>query len=213
MTSSSRGDLAHRKKIDVPASSGGDHSDTLLSFDWVPPGGSLEIDLGCHRGVFVVAMAQLHPSIHFLGVERQRHRVERCLEKITRRALPNAHVVQGEGLRALRALPASCANVIHVSFPDPWPKRRHHSRRLVKDEFLRAAWRSLGEEGSLRLMTDDESYFLAMTEAASGFDGFMIIPWDDGREYPETEFQRKFTAVAKPIYRLALRRCSSMRSA
>lgn len=184
-----------------------------LSFDFLPSAGPVEIDLGCHRGLFVVEMATRYSAPFFLGVERQRHRVERCAAKIVRLGLANAHVIQGEGLETLRALPANRVDVIHVSFPDPWPKRRHHARRLVNREFVGEAWRALRADGSLRLMTDDEPYFFAMRDAADGFAGFRAIAWDDGRDYPETEFQKKFAAIAKPIHRLALRRCDSMSSA
>ncbi len=158
-------------------------------------------------------MARLFPDVRFLGIEQQRKRVEKTRAKIERLELPNAQVMQGEGLETLRnLLPAGCAAVVHVSFPDPWPKRRHHSRRLVNRDFLREAWRVLAQNGTLRLMTDDEPYFVAMREAAEGFDGFRPVEWADGREYPETEFQKKFAAIAKPIHRLALRRCESMSS-
>ncbi|HEY8900780.1 MAG TPA: tRNA (guanosine(46)-N7)-methyltransferase TrmB [Chthoniobacterales bacterium] len=179
--------------------------------DWLC--GPVEIDVGCHKGIFVVEMARIFPEIKFLGVEWQRKRVERTRAKIERMELSNAQVIQGEGLETLRdRLPAGCAQVVHVSFPDPWPKRRHHVRRLVRQDFLRETWRVLAPGGSLRLMTDDEPYFVAMREAVAEFDGFSPIDWDDGRVYPETEFQRKFAAIAKPIHRLALRRCDSTSS-
>lgn len=184
-----------------------------VSFEFLPARGPIEVDLGCHRGRFVVEMAMRYPANYFFGVERQRHRVERCAAKIARLGLTNAHVIQGEGLEVLQAMPAAGADVIHVSFPDPWPKRRHHSRRLVNRSLLAAAWRVLRTNGSLRLMTDDGPYFLAMRAAAEGFAGFRPMAWDDGRDYPETEFQKKFVAAAKPIHRLALRRCDSTSSA
>ncbi len=167
----------------------------------------LEIDLGCHRGRFVVSMAERYPDRRFLGVERQVGRVLRCRAKITRLGLGNAWVIAGEGLETLRErVPAGGAEVIHVSFPDPWPKRRHHVRRLVNAEFLRAAHGTLAAGGVLRLMTDDAPYFAAMEAAVAASAGFAPVPWDDGREYPETEFQRKFAEIGKPVYRLALRR-------
>jgi len=60
-------------------------------------------------------------------------------------------------------------------------------------------------------MTDDEPYFRAMEEAVAAFEGFEPTAWNDGREYPPTEFQQKFEGV-KSIYRLALRRCDSSSS-
>ena len=83
---------------------------------------------------------------------------------------------------------------------------------MVNGEFLREVWRLLEPGGALRLMTDDEPYFRAMELATAGCDGFSPTGWDDGREYPPTEFQQKFESRL-PIYRLALRRCDSMSSA
>ncbi|MDD5198347.1 MAG: tRNA (guanosine(46)-N7)-methyltransferase TrmB [Terrimicrobiaceae bacterium] len=181
--------------------------------EWLRSGEPLEIDLGCHKGTFVVAMARQFPCVRFLGIERQRGRVEKSRAKIERLALANARVVPGEGLETLRdLLPDGVARVVHVSFPDPWPKRRHQARRLVNRAFLDEAWRVIEPGGTLRVMTDDAPYFAAMIGVAAGFPGFREADWEDGRIYPETEFQRKFAALAKPIYRLALRRCDSMSS-
>ena len=177
---------------------------------WTAMPSPLEVDVGCHKGKFLVEMARLYLERRFLGIERQSSRVAGCMKKIARLELPNAHAVQGEGIGLLRELGLK-ARVIHVSFPDPWPKRRHHIRRLVSAAFLAEAWRVLERGGELRLMTDDELYFRAMESDASGCDGFEPAEWDDGREYPPTEFQTKFES--KPVYRLALRRCDSMSSA
>jgi len=176
---------------------------------WAGLDSPIEVDVGCHRGTFLVAMAKLYPEQRFLGIERQPSRVERCLKKIARLNLSNAHAVQGEGLTMLRELELR-ARVIHVSFPDPWPKRRHHIRRMVNADFLAEAWPVIEPGGVLRLMTDDESYFSAMKQAALACPGFEPVDWEDGRTYPPTEFQMKFES--KPVYRLALRRCDSTSS-
>jgi tRNA (guanine-N7-)-methyltransferase len=170
-----------------------------------PPGTRLEVDLGCAKGVFVAGMAQREPETVFVGIESQLHRVTSTGKKIRRHDLANACVVRGECFLAVREWfsPAS-VDVFHVSFPDPWPKRRHHLRRLVNPAFLAAVQRTLKPCGSLRLMTDDLPYFQAMNQAVTVCGGFMEIPWDDGREYPQTEFQAHFESQGLPVYRLAL---------
>ena len=181
-----------------------------LPASWLALALPIEVDVGCHKGKFLAEMAQRYPDRRFLGIERQSSRVAGCVRKIGRLELTNAHAWCGEGLGIFRELELK-ARVIHVSFPDPWPKRRHHIRRLVGDGFFDEAWRVLEPKGSLRLMTDDEPYFRAMERAAANCEGFEASDWDDGREYPPTEFQMKFES--KPVYRLALRRCDSMSSA
>lgn len=177
---------------------------------WLKRPEPIEIDVGCHRGTFLVAMAEKFPDIRFLGIERQASRVARCVSKIDRLGLRNAHAVQCEGIDALAGMGG--VRAIHVSFPDPWPKRRHWDRRLVNESFLEAAWKLLEPGGVLRLMTDDEPYFRAMEASIARTSGFRGESWDDGREYPETEFQKKFAAAAKPVYRVAIARCESMSS-
>jgi tRNA (guanine-N7-)-methyltransferase len=185
-----------------------------LPLEWVFESDPLEIDVGCHRGAFVVGMAERYPRIRFLGIERQRNRVERTQKKLVRLGLTNGQVRQDEGLNgALRVLGPQSADIIHVSFPDPWPKRRHHVRRMVNAEFLNIAWQLLKPCGQLRLMTDDEPYFRAMESVASqAADRFRPVAWDDGREVPMTEFQRKFAAVGLTPHRLALAACSDKSS-
>jgi len=177
---------------------------------WLELALPIEVDVGCHKGRFLAEMAQLHPERRFLGIDRQSSRVASCLKKIARLGIANVHALQGEGIGVLGELKLR-VRVIHVSFPDPWPKRRHHIRRLVREGFLAEAWRALEPRGELRLMTDDEPYFRAMEREAGAARGFEPVEWEDGREYPPTEFQLKFES--KPVYRLALRRCDSMSSA
>lgn len=174
--------------------------------EWSLPLDPLEIDVGCHRGAFLVGMAERYPRIRFLGIERQRNRVERCQKKLVRLGISNAQVRQDEGLMgALQTLGSGSVSAIHVSFPDPWPKRRHHVRRMVNAGFLNEAWEILVPGGQLRLMTDDEPYFRAMELAAGqASERFYPVEWEDGREAPLTEFQRKFAAMGLTPYRLAL---------
>lgn len=185
--------------------------------DLLPPGWHggaappLEIDVGCHKGLFLVEMARLHPGHNFLGVELQSERVERTRKKIRTLALPNAAVVRAEGQEVVRALPAFCADGIHVLFPDPWPKRRHHVRRLVQAGFLRDCARVLKPGGLLRLVTDDAAYAANMEEVAAGCP---LLPRGvDERTYPLTEFQKKFLTDARPVYTLVLRRVDFSNSA
>lgn len=178
----------------------------LLPPGWTGSGAApLEIDVGCHKGLFLVEMARQYPERNFLGIERQNERVEKTRKKIARMALTNAAVLTGEGADTLSGLPEGCAEHIHVLFPDPWPKRRHHLRRLVQPGFLKECARLLKGGGWLRLVTDDKDYAQAMGEHAREAEGFTLSESDD-REYPLTEFQTKFLSDGRPVYRWILRR-------
>lgn len=168
----------------------------------------LEIDVGCHKGLFLVEMAGRFPERNFFGVECQKERVEKTRQKIRARGLTNAAVVQAEGETALKALPDICVDFIHVLFPDPWPKRRHQVRRLIQGRFLAVVCRVLRPAGFLRLVTDDGEYAQAMEDAVMKCSG-LIREVSEDREYPATEFQKKFLLDQRPIYSLLLRRIGS----
>lgn len=150
-------------------------------------------------------MAVQHPERNFLGIECQSDRVGKARKKIDALGLANARVVRAEGLEAIRCLPDACAEGIHVLFPDPWPKRRHHARRLVQRDFLAVCLRVIRPGGRLRLVTDDGPYALAMREAAREVSEFREEVGED-RDYPLTEFQKKFLTDGRPFFSLLLRR-------
>lgn len=159
-------------------------------------GRPLQIDIGCHRGTFLAAMAQGLPETDFLGIERLSARVERSNAKFARLGLANARALRAGGLEAVKELPAGCAAGIHVLFPDPWPKRRHAPRRMVTHEFVAACARVLVPGGFLRVATDDAPYAEAIRATVAADREFVLggeIP-----EFPPTEFEQKFNAAGKP---------------
>jgi len=168
----------------------------------------LEVDIGCHKGLFLTEMAAQLPDRRFLGVEWQSKRVEKTRAKIAAQGLTNACVIRADGLDFLREMPSAVADHLHVLFPDPWPKRRHHIRRLVQKRFLAECHRVLKSGAILRLVTDDRPYHDAMAallEEDEIRSQWQILPGED-RSYPVTEFQKKFLAAGLPIHRLLLRR-------
>lgn len=174
-----------------------------IPHDWFGPGAKpLEIDFGCHRGAFLVGMAQLHPGSNFLGIERQPERVAKCNSRTARLGLANALAVQGTGEQGLEPLPDSCCAVFHLYFPDPWPKRRHAVRRVFQQGFLAEVRRILAPGGTLRLMTDNEPYFAEMRELTRS--GWAERDWEDGREAVPTAFETVFFKLGKKPFRACL---------
>jgi len=169
--------------------------------DWIAGTDRLEVDVGCARGKFLVEMAERHPERHFLGIERQTDRVNRARRKIERLGLTRSRVEQGEGLVALRDwFPPGSVEVFHVLFPDPWPKRRHHLRRLVQAEFFAAARRALKAGGRVRFRTDDRPYFEAVEEFTATLSDWRTVPEEPGEIFPLTEFEQRFVNEGLPIY-------------
>jgi len=171
------------------------------------PGAPLEVDIGCGDGAFLVEMAQRFPDRRFLGVERLLGRVRKTCRRLARAGASNARLIRLESHYLVRyLLPRESVSVIHVMFPDPWPKRKHNSRRLIQTDFLDAVQVALGEGGELRLTTDDAPYFQHMREVFSVHPGFVEEPWTLGGDYPQTDFERHFRGLGLPIYRAFLRR-------
>jgi len=167
----------------------------------------LQIDLGSGDGAFLLRMAALHPEENFIGVERLLGRIRKTARKAARARACNVRLMRIESHYFLQyLLPPASATVVHVMFPDPWPKKRHHNRRLVQPGFLNVAHGALRPGGELRLTTDDLPYFEHMREVFAPHPGFREEPWSPGDDYPQTDFARLFRSQGQPIYRALLRR-------
>jgi tRNA (guanine-N7-)-methyltransferase len=181
-----------------------DEDVTTIPSAWIeasaPP---LEVDFGCHRGAFFIGMAAMNPATNFLGLEKQADRVNKCLRKIGRLGLANAFAVQGLGAEPLqKLLPSASVTTFHLYFPDPWPKRRHAGRRVFQVSFLEEIRRVLRPKGTLRIMTDCESYFCEMRDLTRV--GWNEMPWEDGRETVETAFVKTFRAMGMKPHQVCL---------
>ena len=173
----------------------------------------LHADLGCGDGLFLSQFAQLHPEKNFLGVEKLARRVAKACRKSAH--LENVRVLNVESAYAVRyLLPEASVEAFYLLFPDPWPKRRHHRRRIVTHQFLDSIHRALAEDGVFRIATDQRDYFEQIERLALGsaqkLDGlkppsFEITEQDD---LPATKFERRFRDTGVPIYRLSLRKIS-----
>ncbi len=168
----------------------------------------LEIDLGCGDGTFLVSRAAQFPGRNFLGIERLIGRVRSACGKAGRGKLPNVRVLRIETSYAVEyLLPPDSVAVAHLLFPDPWPKKRHHRRRIVTSDFLAAVERILAPGGRLRIATDEKDYFESMRELGSASE-FQRDTGEEDEVFPVTTFEKHFIAAGKRIYRLGLRKMS-----
>jgi tRNA (guanine-N7-)-methyltransferase len=167
----------------------------------------LEIDFGCGDGGFILTMAKRHPERNYLGTERLLGRVEKVCKAVARARLENCRVLRLETYYAAQwLLPIGCASVVHIAFPDPWPKRQHHERRLFQDPFMVALHQVLAPGGEVRIKTDDKPYFMHIEKVLARASGFERIEWTQEPDYPTTDFERHFLDQGLPIYRTRLRR-------
>lgn len=178
------------------------------------PNAPLEVDLGCGDGSFLAEMAQRMPERNFIGVERLLGRVRRTARRAACLGLRNVRLVRLESGYLVRyLLPRGSVAVMHVMFPDPWPKRRHHHHRLVQPGFLDVVQLALAPKGELRLTTDDLPYYQHMQKVFKAHSGFAEEPWDPGEDYPRTDFEQIFRAKGLPVYRVLLRKTENEKNA
>src|SRR5690606_10332064 len=147
----------------------------------------LEVDLGCGDGTFLLEMAAHYPDRDFLGVERLLGRARKLCRLAAKRNLPNVKVLRLHSLYTVAGrLPPASRPRLHLLCPDPWPKAKHHRRRLFQTEFLQAVSNLLEPGGEFLFKTDHDGYFEWAVEVAAGFQGFERLEWpDDAFFYPK----------------------------
>lgn len=168
----------------------------------------IEVDLGCGDGSFLAALAGEKPARNFLGIDRLQGRVRSACRKIERAGLTNVRITRFEISYAVEhLLPPVSIHSFYLLFPDPWPKRRHASRRLVDRNFLASLHRALAPGGAIHVATDDTEYFRQIGRAISASAGFEVIA-EPNWPRPSTKFERGFRERGVPIHRLELRKIS-----
>jgi tRNA (guanine-N7-)-methyltransferase len=167
----------------------------------------LEIELGCGDASFLVEFAGRNPERNFIGVERLLGRISKLDRKGRRAGLSNVRGVRIESSYFLRyLLPPHSATALHVYFPDPWPKKRHHKNRLINEDFPALARAALARGGIIFLRTDDGDYFKQMTEVFGADKNFKEIETPPELAELPTDFEREFCARGIKTLRAAYRR-------
>ncbi|HEV2095448.1 MAG TPA: tRNA (guanosine(46)-N7)-methyltransferase TrmB [Chthoniobacterales bacterium] len=173
----------------------------------------VEIDVGCGDGAFLIALAQQFPERDFLGFERMFGRVRSACRKAEQSGLTNVRIVRVEGSYAVRyLLPPSSVDVVHVLFPDPWPKKRHHRRRIITQQFVRYVQTAMQPTGLFHVATDDADYFAQITDVSRQVSGWWMVDLSPDASFPETTFEKHFTKTGAEIHRLLLRKGSPARN-
>jgi len=167
----------------------------------------LAVDVGCGKGRYLMAIAQKRPEMIFLGIDRMRSRMVKLSRKITRANLDHVRLVQVEAAYAIRhLLPENSVSVFTVFFPDPWPKRRHHRRRLFCPDFLDDLHRTMKPGAELHVATDHLDYFEAIAALFVPDNRFQPIPAYEPAEDERTDFELIFTGQGKAIGRASYRK-------
>lgn len=156
-------------------------------------GALLEVEVGCGNGHFLVDRAEHHRDISLIGIDLKKERIVRCREKQVKRELSNMRWICGEALASLHNLfKENYIDRIYMTFPDPWPKKRHHKNRLFKKEFVDIFHSRLKPGGHFIFISDHEDYYLACREIIDIDSRFKLITTDIPEELTDSVFARKW---------------------
>ena len=178
--------------------------------DLFPGDCPLEVDVGCGRGRFLLARARQFPGRRFVGLDRSLKRLHKLDRRAEQAGIENIRLIRGEAVQLLQTLfpPASVAT-FYVFFPDPWPKRHHHIRRLVQPAFLDLLHALLRPEGHVHLATDHADYFALMHRLLHDVPGFEEVPAFVPVDEEETDFGMLFRQTQRTIKRCSFRKRSA----
>ncbi|WFE67542.1 tRNA (guanosine(46)-N7)-methyltransferase TrmB [Micromonospora sp. WMMD714] len=167
------------------------------------------LEIGSGMGDATAAMAAADPGRDYLAVEVHTPGIANLLDLVQRHGLRNVRVAEGDALDLVRAMPEGCLDAVHVFFPDPWPKLRHHKRRIIQPEHVALLRSRLAVGGTLHCATDWAEYAASMRStltADPGLDdvhgGYAPRP----AHRPVTKFERRALTAGRPVFDLIHRR-------
>ncbi|MCB1037781.1 MAG: tRNA (guanosine(46)-N7)-methyltransferase TrmB [Acidobacteria bacterium] len=180
--------------------------DLPLALDRLVPGGEVfwEVELGFGKGKYLLQRAQEAPERRFLGVEVVSKYSRMLVARARRRGLRNLFVFRGEAVFLMSAvLPPGFAEAVHVYFPDPWPKSRHHKRRLFDPERIDLVLGLLKPGGRLYFATDFLEYGERVRSLLDSHPALSLEivegVWPGGAR---TNYEAKYIEEGRPILRL-----------
>jgi tRNA (guanine-N7-)-methyltransferase len=173
---------------------------------------ALVVELGFGRGEFLLDLAARAPGVAHVGVEVSHKRVLKLARRLARLPLGNVRLVCATAELAVRELLASASvTACWINFPDPWPKKRHHRRRLIQAPFVRALAERLAPGGELHVATDHVEYAeqVAAVLAAEPRLENLFAPAPFVSEVPgrmRTAYELEWRAEGRPLHFFDYRR-------
>jgi tRNA (guanine-N7-)-methyltransferase len=166
----------------------------------------LILEIGSGMGETTAAIAKAHPEADFIAVEVHGPGVGSLLNRIEKEKLSNIRIVRHDAVEVLESMvPDGALAAIHLFFPDPWPKKRHHKRRLVQPSFVLLIKEKLSAGGIVHLATDWPDYAEHMDSVFSK-EPFLERAEKGFVERPTTKFEARGKRLGNPIRDLYFRR-------
>jgi tRNA (guanine-N7-)-methyltransferase len=180
--------------------------------DWFGNGNPFCLEIGTGNGENLFLNARGHPANNYLAVEVHRPGIGQLLLQVAAAGLQNVRVSTADIHEVLARLPEGCLQEVCIFFPDPWPKSRHHKRRLLQAPFFAALRRVLASSGRVRIATDIDDYAESILECLANAPGWRNLA-GAGRCAPRprarclTRFERRALEAGRSIHDFLLARC------
>jgi tRNA (guanine-N7-)-methyltransferase len=172
----------------------------------------LEVEVGSGKGLFLNSAAKQNPAHNFLGIEIAAKYARHAAAKLAKSGYKNAIMLSGDAQRFfVEILPDQSLIAVHVYFPDPWWKKRHHKRRVMNERFISEIYSTLTQGGSLHFWTDVRERYDEILELIATHTPF-VGPIEVAERQAEhnldyrTHFERRMRLTDQPVYRAEFRK-------
>ena len=165
----------------------------------------VEVEIGIGKGRFLLEAAERRPQINHLGVEWANKYLRFAESRAQRRELENIRFVRIDAREMMASIPARSVQAFYVFYPDPWPKKRHHKRRIVQASFLALCADRLIAGGSLHVATDWANYAEHIDTLVKGLKQFVVgerreHDGDQPLDRPRTKFEQRGLQMGHRIW-------------
>ena len=164
------------------------------------------LEIGFGNGESLVEQAVSCPAMDFVGIEVHEPGVGHCLLRVAERGVSNLRLIRHDAVEVLEhQIPDASFHRVNLYFPDPWPKKRHHKRRILQADFLRLLSRKLVPGGSFHIATDWENYAEQIAHVIDSQDCFTLSErrvhgGDNPLDRPVTKFERRGRRLGHKVW-------------
>lgn len=167
----------------------------------------IHLEIGCGKGRFITTLAERHPEINFIALEKQAEVIYRTAQRTEYRDIPNLVLTQYDATLLPNIFADGELDRLYLNFSDPWPKKRHYKRRLMYRSFLQMYKQVLTPNGEIHIKTDNESLFeFSLNELSHEHFQLRHITFDLhqsdlAEQNVMTEYEQRFAGRGQRIYR------------
>tara|TARA_B100000686_G_scaffold308343_1_gene349302 strand:- start:2275 stop:2907 length:633 start_codon:yes stop_codon:yes gene_type:complete len=168
----------------------------------------IKLEIGFGNGSFLIEMAVREPENNFVGIDMFHKGIRKLVSKSEKLGLPNLHVVYGDArVQVPMVFHKGQLAEVYINFPDPWPKKKHHKRRLINSEFVDILCEKVKLGGALHLATDYQPYAEEMLACLEGHPSVknrtVSQSYSSNRsDLPKTKYENNFIGMGSRIFYL-----------